>query len=188
MERALRIGHGYDVHRLVAGRRCVIGGVDIPFERGLLGHSDADVLAHALADAILGAIRAGDIGSLFPDTDPAYEDADSLVLLARVMSRARDLGFELIDADCTLACEQPKIAPHRERMRANLASALHVSRERIGVKATTTERLGWEGAGRGVGAWAVCLLERRCTDEMAVDQGHTARWGAECPGEADGEC
>ena len=159
----LRIGHGYDVHRLVEGRRCIIGGVDIPYERGLLGHSDADVLAHALADAILGAARAGDIGQLFPDTDPAYEGADSLVLLARVMEHVRSLGFELVDADCTIAAQAPKIGPHREAMRANLARALGVSVEQVGVKATTTERLGWEGRGEGIGAWAVCILEPRCS-------------------------
>ena len=139
----LRIGHGYDVHRLVEGRRCIIGGVDIPYERGLLGHSDADVLAHALADAILGACRGGDIGKLFPDTDPAYEGADSMVLLARVMDYARELGFEFGDA-----------------MRANLAHALGVDVENVGVAATTTEKLGWEGQGEGIGAWAVCLLQK----------------------------
>ncbi|MDO4595617.1 MAG: 2-C-methyl-D-erythritol 2,4-cyclodiphosphate synthase [Coriobacteriaceae bacterium] len=160
MSSNLRIGHGYDVHRLVEGRRCVIGGVDIPHDRGLLGHSDADVLAHALADAILGACRAGDIGKLFPDTDPAYEGADSMVLLARVMEHARGLGFELVDADCTVAAQEPKIGPHREAMRANLAHALGVDVGSVGVKATTTEGLGWEGEGAGVGAWAVCLLER----------------------------
>lgn len=158
---ALSIGHGYDVHRLVEGRRCIIGGVDIPHAKGLLGHSDADVLAHALADAILGACRGGDIGKLFPDTDPAYEGADSLVLLSRVMAYARELGFELVDADCTIACQEPKISPYREQMRANLARALGVEVGRVGVKATTTEGLGWEGEGRGIGAWAVCLLERR---------------------------
>lgn len=158
----LRIGHGYDVHRLVEGRRCIIGGVDIPHEKGLLGHSDADVLTHALADAILGAVRGGDIGKLFPDTDPAYKDADSLKLLAAVMSFARERGFELVDADCTIACEQPKIGPHRDAMRVNLAAALGVDASRVGVKATTTERLGWEGEGRGIGAWAVCLMERCC--------------------------
>ena len=157
---SLRIGHGYDVHRLVPGRRCIIGGVDIPCEVGLLGHSDADVLAHALADAILGAMRGGDIGKLFPDTDPAYEGADSLELLAHVMAYARSEGFELVDADCTIACEQPKISPHRDRMRENLAAALGVPVESVGVKATTTERLGWEGEGRGIGAWAVCLMEK----------------------------
>ena len=160
MSSNLRIGHGYDVHRLVEGRRCVIGGVDIPHDRGLLGHSDADVLAHALADAILGACRAGDIGKLFPDTDPAYEGADSMVLLARVMEHARGLGFELVDADCTVAAQEPKIGPHREAMRANLAHALGVDVGSVGLKATTTEGLGWEGEGAGVGAWAVCLLER----------------------------
>ena len=156
----LRIGHGYDVHRLVEGRRCIIGGVDIPYERGLLGHSDADVLAHALADAILGACRGGDIGKLFPDTDPAYEGADSMVLLARVMDYARELGFEFVDADCTIACQQPKITPHRDAMRANLAHALGVDVENVGVAATTTEKLGWEGQGEGIGAWAVCLLQK----------------------------
>ena len=156
----LRIGHGYDVHRLVEGRRCIIGGVDIPYERGLLGHSDADVLAHALADAILGACRGGDIGKLFPDTDPTYEGADSMVLLARVMDYARELGFEFVDADCTIACQQPKITPHRDAMRANLAHALGVDVENVGVAATTTEKLGWEGQGEGIGAWAVCLLQK----------------------------
>lgn len=156
----LRIGHGYDVHRLVEGRRCIVGGVDIPHEKGLLGHSDADVLAHALTDAILGAMRGGDIGKLFPDTDPAYEGADSLKLLAEVMAYARRSGFELVDADCTLACQEPKISPYRDQMRENLARALGVSVENIGVKATTTERLGWEGQGEGIGAWAVCLLEK----------------------------
>ena len=157
---ALRIGHGYDVHRLVEGRRCIIGGVDIPYEKGLLGHSNADVLAHALADAVLGAMRGGDIGKLFPDTDPAYEGADSLVLLSHVMAYAREQGFELVDADCTIACEQPKIGPHRDRMRENLSRALGVPVENVGVKATTTEKLGWEGEGRGIGAWAVCLMEK----------------------------
>lgn len=156
-----RIGHGYDVHQLIEGRRCIIGGVDIPYERGLLGHSDADVLAHALADAILGAMRGGDIGKLFPDTDPAYAGADSLKLLSEVMAYARRAGFEFVDADCTIACQEPKISPYRDQMRENLSRALGVPMEAVGVKATTTEHLGWEGAGRGIGAWAVCLLERR---------------------------
>lgn len=160
MSSNLRIGHGYDVHRLVEGRRCIIGGVEIPHAKGLLGHSDADVLAHALADAILGACRGGDIGKLFPDTDPAYAGADSLVLLSRVMEYARDLGFEFVDADCTIACQEPKISPYREQMRENLAHALGVPVDNVGVAATTTERLGWEGAGDGIGAWAVCLLEK----------------------------
>ena len=156
----LRIGHGYDVHRLVEGRRCIIGGVDIPHDKGLLGHSDADVLSHALADAILGAMRGGDIGKLFPDTDPAYKGADSLKLLAEVMAYARREGYEFVDADCTLACQEPKISPYRDRMRENLSAALGVPVECVGVKATTTEQLGWEGKGEGIGAWAVCLLER----------------------------
>ena len=161
MSSQLRIGHGYDVHRLVEGRRCIIGGVDIPHDKGLLGHSDADVLAHALADAILGAARAGDIGKLFPDTDPAYEGADSMLLLARVMEHVRGLGFEFVDADCTIACQEPKISPHRDQMRANLSRALGVDIESVGVAATTTEHLGWEGQGEGIGAWAVCLLEKK---------------------------
>ena len=155
----LSIGHGYDVHRLVEGRRCIIGGVDIPHDKGLLGHSDADVLAHALADAILGACRGGDIGKLFPDDEPAYEGADSLVLLGRVMAYARERGYTFVDADCTIAAQEPKIGPHREAMRENLARALGVSVKHVGVKATTTERLGWEGEGAGIGAWAVCLLD-----------------------------
>lgn len=164
---ALSIGHGYDVHRLVEGRRCIIGGVDIPYEKGLLGHSDADVLAHSLADAILGACRGGDIGKLFPDTDPAYEGADSLVLLSHVMAFARERGYELVDADCTIAAQAPKITPHRDAMRENLARALGVSVDQIGVKATTTEKLGWEGQGEGIGAWAVCLLTRCITENPA---------------------
>ena len=159
-EHKMRIGHGYDVHRLVEGRKLILGGVEVPYEKGLLGHSDADVLAHALADAILGACRGGDIGKLFPDTDPAYEGADSMVLLARVMDYARELGFEFVDADCTIACQQPKITPHRDAMRANLARALGVDVENVGVAATTTEKLGWEGQGEGIGAWAVCLLQK----------------------------
>ena len=116
--------------------------------------------ARALADAILGACRGGDIGKLFPDTDPAYEGADSMVLLARVMDYARELGFEFVDADCTIACQQPKITPHRDAMRANLAHALGADVENVGVAATTTEKLGWEGQGEGIGAWAVCLLQK----------------------------
>ncbi len=154
----LRIGLGYDVHAFAENRRLVIGGVEIEHERGLLGHSDADVLAHALADAIVGALREGDIGKLFPDTDPAYAGADSLVLLARVGTLMRERGFTLVDADCVVVCERPKLSPHREAMRENLARALEVAPERIGVKATTTERLGFEGREEGIGAQAVVLL------------------------------
>ena len=157
----LRIGHGFDVHQFVDGRRCVLGGVDVPSKRGLLGHSDADVLAHALADAVLGAARMGDIGKLFPDDDPAYEGADSLVLLSKVAEVIRAEGFEIVDADCTVAAQAPKLAPYREQMRRNLSAALGVDVSQVGVKATTTERLGFVGREEGIAAWAVALLERR---------------------------
>ena len=156
----LRIGLGYDVHALVEGRPLILGGVNIPFHRGLLGHSDADVLAHALADAILGALRAGDIGKLFPDTDPAYAGADSLDLLARVGDLAREQGWQVVDADCVLVLEQPKVAPYREAMRGKLAAALGLAVGCVGVKATTTEQLGFEGRGEGIAAQAVVLLQR----------------------------
>lgn len=159
----LRIGHGHDVHRLVEGRELILGGVHIEHPTGLLGHSDADVLAHALADAILGALRAGDIGKLFPDTDPAYKDADSLVLLAHVARVMREQGFELVDCDCTVDCQAPKLSPHRDAMRENLARALGVDVSQVGVKATTTERLGYVGREEGIEAWAVALLDNgRC--------------------------
>jgi 2-C-methyl-D-erythritol 2,4-cyclodiphosphate synthase len=154
----MRIGLGYDVHAFAAGRRLVLGGVEIENERGLLGHSDADVLAHALADAVLGALREGDIGRLFPDTDPAFRDADSLELLAAVGALALERGWRVADADCVLVLEQPKIAPYRDEMRANLARALGVSVDAVGVKATTTEGLGFEGREEGVAAQAVVLL------------------------------
>ncbi|HET6351395.1 MAG TPA: 2-C-methyl-D-erythritol 2,4-cyclodiphosphate synthase [Coriobacteriia bacterium] len=156
----MRIGLGYDVHAFADGRRLVLGGVEIPHERGLLGHSDADVLAHALMDAIVGAMREGDIGRLFPDTDPAYAGADSMELLSRVGELARQRGFEFVDADCVLVCERPKISPHRERMRARLAEALGVDVESVGVKATTTEGLGFEGREEGIAAQAVVLLRQ----------------------------
>jgi 2-C-methyl-D-erythritol 2,4-cyclodiphosphate synthase len=156
----MRIGLGYDVHAFAAGRRLVLGGVEIDHERGLLGHSDADVLAHALADAVLGALREGDIGRLFPDTDPAFRDADSLELLAAVGELARERGWRVADADCVLVLEQPKIAPYRDEMRSNLAGALRVSMETVGVKATTTEGLGFEGREEGIAAQAVVLLVR----------------------------
>jgi 2-C-methyl-D-erythritol 2,4-cyclodiphosphate synthase len=135
--------------------------VDVPGKRGLLGHSDADVLAHALADAVLGAARMGDIGKLFPDDDPAYEGADSLVLLSKVAEAIRAEGFEIVDADCTVAAQAPKLAPYREQMRRNLSAALGVDVSQVGVKATTTERLGFVGREEGIAAWAVALLERR---------------------------
>lgn len=158
---SMRIGLGYDVHAFAAGRRLVLGGVEIDHEMGLAGHSDADVLAHALADAVLGALREGDIGRHFPDTDPAFAGADSLVLLARVAQLAAENGWRVADADCVLVCERPKISPYRDAMRANLARALGVDMAQVGVKATTTEGLGFEGRGEGIGAQAVVLLEPR---------------------------
>ena len=158
----MRIGHGYDVHRLVEGRRLILCGVDIPHTLGLLGHSDADVATHAVADAILGATRLGDLGKLFPDTDPAYEGADSLRLLSEVMRLARERGYRLVDCDCTIAAQAPKLDPHRDEMRANLARALGVGVESVGVKATTTERLGFVGREEGMAAWAVALLDGCC--------------------------
>ena len=155
----LRVGHGYDVHKLVEGRKLILCGIEIPHKLGLLGHSDADVATHAVADAILGATRLGDLGKLFPDTDPAYAGANSLELLAQVMRLARERGYELLDCDCTIAAQAPKLAPHREQMRANLARALGVGVESVGVKATTTERLGFVGREEGMAAWAVCIME-----------------------------
>ncbi len=156
----LRIGQGYDVHAFAEGRKLILGGVDIPYDRGLLGHSDADVLAHAISDALLGGVRGGDIGKLFPDTDPAFKDADSLKLLEAVAAFVRDRGYEILDVDSVIAAQAPKLSPYRDQMRQNLAQAMGVSVDSVGVKATTTEHLGWEGEGRGIGAWAVCLLEQ----------------------------
>ena len=159
----LHIGHGYDVHAFAEGRKLILGGVDIPHSRGLDGHSDADVLAHALMDALLGAMRAEDIGQLFPDTDPAYEGADSLKLLSHVAELARERGYVIVDVDCTIAAQAPKMAPHRQAMRANLAEAMGVDAAQVGVKATTTERLGFVGREEGIAAWAVALLDdARC--------------------------
>ncbi len=159
----LRIGQGYDVHQLVEGRKLIMGGVDIPHTRGLLGHSDADVLAHAVADALLGGVRGGDIGKLFPDTDPAYEGADSMKLLAAVADFVRNLGYEILDVDSVIAAQAPKLSPYRDQMRENLARAMGISPENVGVKATTTEHLGFEGREEGISATAVALLVR-CTD------------------------
>jgi 2-C-methyl-D-erythritol 2,4-cyclodiphosphate synthase len=157
----MRIGLGYDVHAFSAGRTLVLGGVKIAGARGLAGHSDADVLVHALMDAILGAMRADDIGKHFPDSDPAYKGVSSLALLERVADLATERGFSLMDADCVLALEEPKISPHREAMRTAIAAAAGVDVERIGLKATTTEGLGFTGRGEGVAAWAVVLMEKR---------------------------
>ncbi|MEG0070963.1 MAG: 2-C-methyl-D-erythritol 2,4-cyclodiphosphate synthase [Raoultibacter sp.] len=158
----IRIGLGYDVHAFADGRKLVLGGVVIPHVRGLDGHSDADVLAHAVADALLGAVRAGDIGKLFPDTDPAYRNADSLKLLACVAGLVRDEGFEIIDVDTVIAAQAPKLSPYRDEMRENLARAMGVPSLSVGLKATTTEHLGFEGREEGISAQAVCLLARCC--------------------------
>lgn len=155
-----RIGLGYDVHAFAEGRRLVIGGVDIPFDKGLDGHSDADVLVHAVMDALVGALRAGDIGKLFPDTDPDYKGADSIKLLEQVGELVRGEGWRIVDIDTVLMIQEPKMAPHRKQMRANIAAALQIPVESVGVKATTTEWLGYEGRGEGVTAQAVALLEK----------------------------
>jgi len=156
----MRIGHGYDVHRLVEGRKCIIGGVDIPHEKGLLGHSDADVLLHAVMDAVLGAMAVGDIGKLFPDSDPAYKGADSLALTRRVAEVMAERGYRLGNMDTTVIAQAPKLAPHIPAMRQNIASAFGTDVDRISVKATTEEGLGFTGSGEGIAAHAVCLLER----------------------------
>ena len=155
----MRIGHGYDVHRLVEGRKCIIGGVDIPYEKGLLGHSDADVLLHAVMDAVLGAMAAGDIGKLFSDNDPTYKGADSLVLTRRVAEVMTERGYRLGNIDATVIAQAPKMAPHILTMRENIAAAFGVDPDRVSVKATTEERLGFTGSGEGIAAHAVCLIE-----------------------------
>ena len=157
----LRTGLGYDVHAFAPGRKLILGGVDIPHHQGLDGHSDADVLAHAIMDALLGGVRGGDIGKLFPDTDPAYKGADSLKLLERVAQFVRDAGWEIVDVDSVIAAQAPKLSPYREQMRENLAAAMGIPIENVGVKATTTEHLGFEGREEGMSAQAVCLLVRR---------------------------
>ena len=154
----VRIGHGYDVHRLVEGRRLILGGVDVPWERGLLGHSDADVLTHAVMDALLGAAGLGDIGQHFPDTDPAYAGADSLKLLEHVAGLLRGRGFVVGNVDATVLAQRPKLAPHIPRMRENLARAMGAEPAQVNVKATTEEGLGFTGSGGGMAAHAVCLL------------------------------
>ncbi len=155
----MRIGHGYDVHRLVEGRRLILGGVEVPYERGLLGHSDADVLTHAVMDALLGAAGLGDIGRLFPDSDPAYEGADSLVLLSRVVKAIKEKGFTVGNVDATVIAQRPKLAGYIPAMQENLARRMGIPPDRVNVKATTEEGLGFSGAGEGMAAHAVCLLE-----------------------------
>lgn len=156
----LRIGHGYDVHRLTEGRRLILGGVEVPYEKGLLGHSDADVLTHAVMDALLGAAALGDIGKLFPDTDAAYAGISSILLLERVAERLREAGYAVVNLDATILAQAPKLAPYRERMRENLARALSLDTSRVSVKATTEEGLGFTGEGLGIAAHAVALLEK----------------------------
>ncbi len=155
----LRIGHGYDVHRLAEGRKLILGGVEVSWDRGLLGHSDADVLVHAVMDALTGASRLGDIGKLFPDTDPAYAGISSLKLLAEVGRLLAERGFAVVNIDATLLAQAPKIAPYRARMAENIAMALGIEPERVNVKATTEEGLGFTGDGSGMAAHAVALLE-----------------------------
>ena len=155
----MRIGHGYDVHRLVAGRDLILGGVKIPHELGLLGHSDADVLLHAVSDALLGAAGLGDIGKHFPDTDPQYKGADSLKLLQIVGQRVTAAGYRVSNIDVTMIAQKPKLRPHIETMERNIASALGIDVSRVNVKATTEEHLGFTGSGEGMACHAVCLLE-----------------------------
>ena len=157
----MRVGHGYDVHRLVEGRKLILGGVEIPWEKGLFGHSDADVLLHALMDAMLGAAALGDIGQHFPDSDERYAGADSLQLLAEASRLLTEAGYRLVNADCTILAQRPKLMPHVPAMRANIARVLGVEPDAVSVKATTEEGLGFTGDGSGIAAHAVVLIERR---------------------------
>ena len=156
----LRVGHGYDVHRLVEGRALILGGVTVPFDRGLLGHSDADVLTHAVMDALLGAAALGDIGKLFPDSDAAYAGADSIALLERVTALLREHGWQVGDVDATVVAQTPKLAPYIPEMRRRLAEAMGLDVDCVSVKATTEEKLGFTGSGEGMAAHAVALIER----------------------------
>ena len=157
----MRIGHGYDVHRLVPGRKLILGGVELPFEKGLLGHSDADVLTHAVMDALLGAAALGDIGKLFPDSAPAYEGADSLVLLGWVTEVLAEHGYRIGNVDATVLAQRPRLAPHIPAMRERLAVAMGISVEQVSVKATTEEGLGFTGTEEGIAAHAVALIEKK---------------------------
>ncbi len=159
----MRIGIGYDVHRLTEGRKLILGGVDIPYELGLLGHSDADVAVHALMDALLGAAALGDLGSHFPDTDPKYEGASSLELLEAVKEKLAEQGYKPVNVDITIICQKPKLAVHIPQMRNNIAAWLGMPVKMVSVKATTTERLGFAGRGEGIAAEAVCLIENITT-------------------------
>lgn len=156
----MRIGHGYDVHKLVEGRDLIIGGVKIPYEKGLLGHSDADVLLHAVSDSLLGAAAMGDIGGMFPDNDPQFLGADSLVLLRSVFQRLRDKGYKVVNVDATVIAQKPKMKAYIPEMRMNIAAALSTDIDNISVKATTEEELGFTGRGEGISAHSVCLIEK----------------------------
>ncbi len=155
----MRIGHGYDVHKLVENRKLILGGVDIPYEKGLLGHSDADVLTHALMDALLGAAALGDIGGLFPDNDDTYLGADSIELLKKVIALLREHGYVLVNADCTIIAQSPKLKPYIDAMRSTLAEAMGAELDSVSVKATTEEHLGFTGEGLGIAAHAVVLID-----------------------------
>lgn len=155
----MRIGHGYDVHKLVENRKLILGGVEIPYEKGLLGHSDADVLVHAVMDSILGALALGDIGRHFPDNDENYKDANSIELLKKVCGIMSEKGYKLGNIDTTIICQEPKLAPFIEKMRENIANALNCDVGSVSVKATTEEKLGFTGRKEGISAHAVCLLE-----------------------------
>jgi len=156
----LRIGTGYDVHKLVPGRKLILCGVEVPFDKGLLGHSDADVAVHALMDALLGALALGDIGHLFPDSDAKYKDADSMKLLQQVVQLLQSKGYQLGNLDLTIVAQAPKLAPYIQKMRENLATVLQVAVDRVSVKATTTEQLGFTGRGEGIAAECVCIVQR----------------------------
>lgn len=157
----IRFGQGFDVHQLVEGRPLLLGGIEIPYEKGLLGHSDADVLLHTICDAILGALGLGDIGRHFPDTNPDYKDADSKVLLTEVWAKAQQRGYQLGNVDATIIAQEPKMAPYISQIQAQIAQLLHTKQEQINIKATTTEKLGFTGRGEGIAAMAVvCLLQK----------------------------
>lgn len=155
----MRIGYGYDVHKLVYERKLILGGVEIPYEKGLLGHSDADVLAHSVADSILGALAMGDIGKHFPDSDERYKNADSIMLIKEVSRMMKEKGYKIGNVDVTVICQEPKLSPFTDKMRENLSEALSTEKDRVSVKATTEEKLGFTGSKEGIASHAVCLLE-----------------------------
>lgn len=156
----MRIGHGYDVHRITENRKLILGGVHIPWEKGLLGHSDADVLVHAIMDSLLGAAALGDIGKHFPDTDDKYKDADSMKLLLHVRGLLEDKGYHIVNIDATIIAQKPKLAPHIEKMKDNISAALGMDMDCVNIKATTEENLGFTGSGQGMAAHAVCIIDK----------------------------